>query len=119
MQRWLAEKDDKFLGVSTMLVYIGTILYRKGVLFMAMGLFSEALQIGRAALGYDQCNMAFVLHKTTLVHQQRGCYEETVKAYLETLHIEKLVLGDRHRDVSMMLLKLGEVTRPQGSWMRH
>ncbi len=52
-----------------MLIYIGEILCRKGVLSMTMDLFYKVLQIGRAALGDKHCNMALVLYNITLVYQ--------------------------------------------------
>merc|ERR1712127_182198 len=40
--------------------------------------------------------------------------EEAVESYAETLRIERLVLGENHRDVSMTLFKLGEVNKAAG-----
>ena len=48
------------------------------------------------------------------IQHHTGCYEEAIESYTETLRIEKLVLGEVHKDVAMTLYKLGEVNKSAG-----
>jgi tetratricopeptide (TPR) repeat protein len=54
------------------------------------------------------------MYNIALVHQQRGDYEKSIEFYTETLRIEKVVLGEKHKDVCMTLFKLGEVNKHAG-----
>ena len=54
------------------------------------------------------------MYNIALVHQQCGSYEEAIESYSETLRVERLVLGETHRDIAMTLFKLGEVHKVAG-----
>ena len=54
------------------------------------------------------------MYNIGLCYQLQGNFAKAVDCFEETLRVEKFVLGEDHKDVSISLFKLGEVYKASG-----
>uniref|UniRef100_A0A7S4MCA4 Kinesin light chain n=1 Tax=Odontella aurita TaxID=265563 RepID=A0A7S4MCA4_9STRA len=93
---------------------IGLVLFKRGVLSVAMESFRECLRMRQCLLGEVHRDVAVVLYNMATVGMESGNEEEAIKTYDEALRVEKEALGHDHPDVATTLAHIGQVYQDQG-----
>jgi tetratricopeptide (TPR) repeat protein len=81
----------------------------------ALYLYSEALSVGRAALGMH-AEVASILNKMGNLHYERGDFDSATERYKEGLAVERAVLHKHHPNICVTLTNIAQIAKQRGNF---
>lgn len=101
--------------VAIMLKCMAQIYHEQREYEKALSLYSEALTVGRAALGMH-AEVASILNKMGNLFYERGDFDAALGKYKEGLDVERAVLHSLHPNITVTLTNIGQIHKQRGEY---